>query len=707
MQLSSLYNNQSSTKRFYTEGTSSGANVEFTQSNRYVDMYTNKTDFDKSCVYTMCIDDSMNVVSKFNRSSYNVNQINIDIENVKYDNAVIFNSWNTTENISDFSLTNSVDMVGWLTLLTNLNIQNFIIAPTIWAVDKNNLTFAGSNYNCVSSNDIQTVTLKDLYENKDRYIVIDFNVKSYYVTNNRYFLGLTTPYRVFFNNEKVVGGVLGCSNGTGFINTKTGPFTASYGKKGTGSTEVSWLRGNNFEDTTKNYIFTQLYPLEIENKKDDTVELVTHDNGGWIVKHGSDSFACKCYWTADYVIKLFASLGVYVLWDGSVPTSTSTALKDDLHVAIGEMNSNGFTTGKMLTPIEKITSETPNLNYGLFTDSNADPDKYKPIKPTADDITEPEYRVTDQIGGFTMYYKVNQSDLLSIVQRVNFPSSEHPIPDGWEFLPHLVSCTQYPYNVANYASGGHASNVIIGSWDSGVNAFVLTSSQFAVQTIANFTLEHRFNNFLDYLPYAQYQLYIPLCGWVDLPDVCVAKNITVELATDVINNSCVATVKADGCPIVSKVGHMGSSIAISATENGLKQAALTQSLFNTLGAATSTGYAIATQNAIGIVNGVASVAGAISQGNIANNSNYTRQVGATSDKSDFHVSNSCYLKISYTQPDETSNYAHTIGYPCNMSGTVDDFSGYTVCSDVDVSGLSCTQNQKDIIKRTLETGFYI
>lgn len=705
MQLSELYNNQTETKKFYIEGSSSGANVSFTQSRRYIDMYTNKTDFDKSCVYTMCTDDSMNIVSQYKRYSCTVNHITVDFEQFKHDNAVIFNYWNNTDVISDFVLTNNKTMSGWLTLLTNVNVQNYVIYPKVWAVEKNNLTWAGDNYSCLSQSDIVLVSLKQLYENKDKYVVVDFNCKSYYILSNFYYMGVSIPYRTFFNDVYVTGGVLGCSNGTGFQTNKTAGSSTSYGQRGTGGVATSWIKGYNFDDTTQNYVFSCIYPLDIDNKKDNTYEIIEKENGGWIVKHGETSFACKHYWTADYILKLFASMGVYVVWDDILPTANEN-LKDSSHTAIGEMDKNGFTTGKMLTPIEKSVSESPNLNYNLTTNNIVDPDRYKPVKPDGDDITPPQYRITDQIGGFTMYYKCSQNDLLTIVQRVNFPDSVHPLPEGWEFAPHLVSCTQYPFNVSQYA-GGHTSNVIIGSWDSGVNSISLTSTQLAVQTIANFTLEHKYNSFLDYSPYAQYQLFIPLCGWVDLPDTCVGKTITVDLATDVINNSCLATVNADGCPVVHKAGHMGTSVSLSVTENGLKQSALTQSLFNTIGAVTSTGYAVATQNPVGIVNGIASVAGAVYQGSIANNSNYTRQIGSTGDKSDCHVSNTCYLKKMYTVPVEPDNYSHTCGYPSDTSDKVNTFSGYNVFTNIDTSGLSCNQKQKEMIKSLLETGVYI
>ena len=406
-----------------------------------------------------------------------------------------------------------------------------------------------------------------------------------------------------------------------------------------------------------------------------------------------------------FFVKLLQSMGCYICVDSLTDTWTADYFKTNENVLIGELDKDGKPTYNWLTAEQRLTSKSPNLDSEWSNENNP----YTPRgndKPVKDDIVPTNYRVSDQIGGFTMYYKCNQSDLLTLVRSVNFPTEEHPIPDGFEFLPHLVSCTQYPFNVSQYASGT-TDNITIGSWNSGVAAINLNSTQFAVQTIADFTLPGLNGDFTDYSPYTQYQLFIPLCGWVDLTDNCVNKHITVELATDVINNGCVSTVKADGCPVVHKTGIMGTSIAISATENGLKQATLTQSVFNTVGAVTATGYALATGNAIGVVNGLVNTAGTLTQGNIANNSNYTRQTGSTGDKSNNHISNTCYLKISSVVASEPNNYAHTVGYMCNKTKQISQCTGYTVCSNVDTSGLTCNQSAKDRIKRMLETGIYI
>lgn len=363
---------------------------------------------------------------------------------------------------------------------------------------------------------------------------------------------------------------------------------------------------------------------------------------------------------------------------------------------------NGIITG--YTDDLTKESEFDNFDYESGTAHDV-PDEPKPYPDSDNKIEGMNYRLANQLGGFTTYYKVTRDDLARIINSVNHPSESNPLPDGYEFLPHVVSVAQYPFNVSQYVHGT-ASNVVIGGYDTGVSALSLDSTQLAVQDIATIKIPAKYGNFLDKSPYTQLELYIPLCGWVVLPDTVVGNSITVSLCVDPVNLGCIGKVTMNGLTIAEKCGKMGTSISISATENGLKNAALTQAIFNVMGATLSTGYALSTGNPVGAVSGVMSVAGAISQGNIANNSNYTRAVGNTGDMSENHISNTCYLKITFPLADTPANFGHTYGYMCNEAHKLSECSGFTVCDNPDLSGINATENEKQRLKALLTSGIY-
>ena len=52
-------------------------------------------------------------------------------------------------------------------------------------------------------------------------------------------------------------------------------------------------------------------------------------------------------------------------------------------------------------------------------------------------------------------------------------------------------------------------------------------------------------------------------------------------------------------------------------------------------------------------------------------------------------------------------YAHNVGHACNLNGVVSDFSGYTVCANVNCDNISATPQEINMIKTICCNGFYI
>ena len=52
-------------------------------------------------------------------------------------------------------------------------------------------------------------------------------------------------------------------------------------------------------------------------------------------------------------------------------------------------------------------------------------------------------------------------------------------------------------------------------------------------------------------------------------------------------------------------------------------------------------------------------------------------------------------------------YGHTVGYACEEYGKISSFSGYTVCDNVDTTGIFGTDEEKRMIKEIMESGFYV
>ena len=65
------------------------------------------------------------------------------------------------------------------------------------------------------------------------------------------------------------------------------------------------------------------------------------------------------------------------------------------------------------------------------------------------------------------------------------------------------------------------------------------------------------------------------------------------------------------------------------------------------------------------------------------------------------------VKISRPVIELPENYGRVNGFVVNKKVSLSNLNGYTVCSNVDVNGLYCTENEKEMLKGIMESGFYI
>lgn len=95
---------------------------------------------------------------------------------------------------------------------------------------------------------------------------------------------------------------------------------------------------------------------------------------------------------------------------------------------------------------------------------------------------------------------------------------------------------------------------------------------------------------------------------------------------------------------------------------------------------------------------------------VAKNSLGTTIAGSFGQTTSWHYENHCYIKVTWPTPksDTVTNYGRTYGVPVHKSGTVGEYSGYTVCNNVDCSGITkATVSEQALIKQYLESGVYV
>lgn len=207
-------------------------------------------------------------------------------------------------------------------------------------------------------------------------------------------------------------------------------------------------------------------------------------------------------------------------------------------------------------------------------------------------------------------------------------------------------------------------------------------------------VEPVFNDFRDYAPYTHIQMYVPFCGWFDLPSWCMGKEITGTMFTDLYNGTVKAVIYASRTVVAEVGGCCAFDIPFAAESTGMKAGAVISSALNTVA---MTGATIAAPN---IATGIAAVSSAANFISAAN-SNGTTMKGVMGDGSNTNGLLHVYIKVTRpNSPDGNreipSRYKHENGVPCFKQLNLTAGDGYTQIMDANITG-TMTDREKQMI----------
>ena len=206
-------------------------------------------------------------------------------------------------------------------------------------------------------------------------------------------------------------------------------------------------------------------------------------------------------------------------------------------------------------------------------------------------------------------------------------------------------------------------------------------------------------------------MFIPGCGWITLPDTVVGRTISVHIVFDLTTCSCKGVVRSEGellggsgSTLATVNGIIGSSVPLSINETGLQRGAIMSGAVQTVTALGTSAMGIGIGNPYMGMSGIAMAAGSLAETHIAGNATYTSTKGGATDYSVFGDGYKAVLKITRPVLDIPDNYGHTVGYVVNKYDTLGNYSGFTVCLNPHITGLTCTSEEKEEIARLLERG---
>ena len=358
---------------------------------------------------------------------------------------------------------------------------------------------------------------------------------------------------------------------------------------------------------------------------------------------------------------------------------------------------------------DDMDAESEYDNMTNVTGNNISPTPPLPPPPppsTDDDMDIMNTGATGSSGGFTHFYIMSPQDLIDLL------SDFYTHADAGETLSNNLVCS-YILGIPSSAWAA-TENVPVAIHNSAQGTPFVSVANYTHVTATNnilvtgtFDVPRMTNTFYDFSPYSTYEVFIPCCGWVRLPDTVAGRTINVYLYLDIASCCVKGQVMISGAGVCAVVnGALGSPIPMAVIESGILRGNNIQAGMGMIGGAIQTGVSAGNGNSMGIGLGAERILSGLVNCTVAGNTNYTEQKGGTGDITQFAMGHQCYMKITHPVIDPVVNeyiFAHTVGYLCNTIGRLSNFHGFTMCSNPHIN-ISASDREREEIKQFLEQG---
>ena len=246
-----------------------------------------------------------------------------------------------------------------------------------------------------------------------------------------------------------------------------------------------------------------------------------------------------------------------------------------------------------------------------------------------------------------------------------------------------------------------SSTIKVGGVDTSISSSLITNEyvQFDCGTL---NIEEFWGSFIDYSPATKAELYLPFIGTVPLDiDDIMGNPCTLHLYynINVLSGSCTAFLDCQTGKKLNSVcyywnGSMISEIPVTGNDYSNKVNAAFSAVGNLIGVA-ATG---SVGNAVGLVQNMAQAT--LQKPTIQKSGVMGGDSGMLSEFQAF---------VILTRPVQAlpKNYNSLKGNTSMIGGAVNSFSGFLQVDSVDLSGLTCTDAEKDEIEKMLKEGVFV
>ena len=215
-----------------------------------------------------------------------------------------------------------------------------------------------------------------------------------------------------------------------------------------------------------------------------------------------------------------------------------------------------------------------------------------------------------------------------------------------------------------------------------------------LQTIdcGSITIDRYFGDFKDYAPYTKCFVYLPYIGVNEISiNQVQGKALRLVYGVDLLDGSCVARLSADDKQLYSFSGNMATEYPIVGKTPSSPLAAAT----NMLGDITGSSTLAATVGLIGsVLTGQNSSSAFQTVGGVTGN---WGNVGVLTP----------FVYLERPVQSIPNGYASSFGWTCNKYLTLNTLSGYTEVDESIHLSTTATDEEKEMLKEILTSGFYI
>lgn len=270
------------------------------------------------------------------------------------------------------------------------------------------------------------------------------------------------------------------------------------------------------------------------------------------------------------------------------------------------------------------------------------------------------------------------------------------------FADNLLNLFVLPY----HPSGLLTRTFKVGNMVSEITDVEYTTQRFYDVDMGSINIEKLWDSYLDFSPYTKIEIFLPYLGLhsLDIDEImCPAKMdgtlqrglgsvLSVVYRIDVLTGVIVAKIKINGEIRYQFEGRVGANIPLT----GQTYASMVQGII-------TAGAGLISTVATGGLTAPLSAAAAVS-GTINASKPTVERIGNISGDASMLATDVPYVVITRPNKPMLEEQEKYTGFPSYKSGTLNNFSGLTICEDVHVEGISCTEEERNAIVDWLKNG---